>query len=118
MGVGKSTFARAFLSYFGIEQGGAGSPTFAIAHEYLTSEGQPLLHADLYRLRSEDELEDTGINAAIWERELICLVEWSSLFPGWVASVEKNPSRRLFKIDLAFSSNAEFRSVQITQSRG
>jgi tRNA threonylcarbamoyl adenosine modification protein YjeE len=113
MGVGKSTFARAFLASFGVKQGGAGSPTFAIAHEYQAPDGRALLHADLYRLKFEEELEETGVNSALWERQVIALIEWSSLFPEWVKVVEKNSPARLFRVTLDFESQPATRSIQI-----
>ena len=50
------------------------SPTFTIVNEY---PGNPeLIHFDMYRLHSSDELFDIG-----WEdylnRDAICAVEWS-----------------------------------------
>src|SRR3954471_23594503 len=74
LGAGKTTFARALLEGIGVTQPPEGSPTFAIAHEYRVSEGVsrgPVIHIDLYRLKSEGELEAAGIAAYFWERDAI-----------------------------------------------
>ncbi len=113
MGVGKSTFARAFLERLGIQQGGAGSPTFAIAHEYRAADGRDVMHADLYRLKFEEELEEAGVNAAIWERRLVCLVEWSSLFPDWLKAAETTAPGRVISCVLSFEDDPTLRSFEV-----
>lgn len=82
MGAGKSTFARALLRLENPTLVFKGSPTFALAHEYAGAEGM-WIHTDLYRMKSEDELREAGIEAFFWEREkTVILVEWLSLFEG------------------------------------
>lgn len=88
MGAGKSTFARALLLALGIDQPPEGSPTFAIAHEYRSKRGEAV-HIDLYRLRSEEELDDAGIPQYFWGREAVVMVEWLSMFPGFEAKVKE-----------------------------
>src|SRR4051812_3947202 len=56
MGAGKSTFARALIEALGVRQVPEGSPSFAIAHEYLTDAKLEVIHLDLYRIRSEAEI--------------------------------------------------------------
>jgi tRNA threonylcarbamoyl adenosine modification protein YjeE len=97
MGAGKSTFARLLLKNLGIDQPAEGSPTFAIAHEY-TARGVEVIHMDLYRLKSEAELEEAGIPTYFWDRECISLTEWLSQFPEFEASVLK-PQARLTRPD-------------------
>ena len=54
------------------------SPTFTIVNEYLGK--RELIHFDMYRLSSADELFDIG-----WEdylsRDGVCAVEWSENVP-------------------------------------
>jgi tRNA threonylcarbamoyladenosine biosynthesis protein TsaE len=74
LGAGKSVLARSVAKGAGVE-GPVPSPTFNLLFEYATTRGFPLLHMDLYRLMSEDELWELG-----WE-ELgasaeVALVEW------------------------------------------
>ena len=114
MGAGKSTFARALLAALGVARGGEGSPTFAIAHEYRTQAYGMILHADFYRLKTEEEIDETGVSAAIWERELLCLIEWSSLFPGFVQQLRRTAAGRLIEINLSFSAQEDRRRVMIS----
>lgn len=99
MGTGKSTFARALLRGLGIDQPAEGSPTFAIAHEY-SAQSISIIHMDLYRLKSEADLEEAGIDSYLWDRECIVLVEWLSQFPEYEAAIMKpQPRLRLNPID-------------------
>lgn len=114
MGVGKTTFAKALLEGFGIHQLPEGSPTFAIAHEYESRLGQ-VIHLDLYRLKSENELEDAGVSAYFWERDAIVIAEWTSLFPDFLNSVKKTSgnSRKIWEIQLSFHHS--LRSIRVTR---
>jgi tRNA threonylcarbamoyl adenosine modification protein YjeE len=116
MGVGKSTFARALLHALGVHQPPEGSPTFAIAHEYESPRGG-VLHVDFYRIRSEDEIDEAGITAYLWERELIVITEWLSMFEEFQARVLEPGRGRNWQIALAHSAEgAELRDVAISKS--
>lgn len=81
MGAGKSTFARVLLSNLAQNFSSQGSPTFPLVQEYRSKEGSPIYHIDLYRLKNENELEDSGILHQIEEKGALALVEWPDLFP-------------------------------------
>ena len=73
LGMGKTAFTRGLARGLGC-RGRVTSPTFTIVNEY---EGErELIHFDMYRLESADELFDIG-----WEdylaRGAVCAVEWS-----------------------------------------
>ena len=78
LGAGKTAFVRGMARGMGLTCR-VSSPTFTIVNEYLGS--RELIHFDLYRLRSADELFDIG-----WEdylnRGAVCAVEWSENVPG------------------------------------
>lgn len=86
LGAGKSTFARAFIrAATGLPELDVPSPTFTIVQSYDHLEGYPIYHADLYRLESEDDLEDVGLEE---ERDTgIILVEWPDRLPEeWLSA--------------------------------
>jgi tRNA threonylcarbamoyladenosine biosynthesis protein TsaE len=75
LGAGKTVFCKGILKSLGY-QGEVSSPSYAIVHPYdppMTA--LPVLHADLYRLNSEDELEETGLLDDL--DDCILLVEWA-----------------------------------------
>ena len=111
MGAGKSTFARALLAALGLQQGFQGSPTFAITHTYpIGSGGRSVTHTDLYRIRHEGELEQTGVEELIWsDTTEWALVEWSSLFPDFTSQIHNRLSRRkkVCEVEIRFNSSGK-----------
>lgn len=74
LGSGKSLLARAMLRELAEDpELEAPSPTFTLVQGYETPRGS-VIHADLYRVRSPDELDDIGLVEDI--ERLITLVEW------------------------------------------
>ena len=73
LGAGKTALVRGLAEGMGLDCT-VSSPTFTIVNEYLG--GRDLIHFDMYRLGSADELFDIG-----WEdylrRNAILAVEWS-----------------------------------------
>ena len=73
LGSGKTAFVRGMARGMGISMR-VSSPTFTIVNEYRGN--RELIHFDMYRLNSGDELFDIG-----WEdylnRGSVCAVEWS-----------------------------------------
>jgi tRNA threonylcarbamoyladenosine biosynthesis protein TsaE len=103
MGAGKSTFARYLLEALGVIQVSEGSPTFALAHEYAGKKGG-IVHLDFYRLRSEAEIHEAGIEAIFWERESLMISEWVSLFPEFLESLKHgaDQKRKLWLLEIDF----------------
>ena len=73
LGAGKTAFVRGMARGMGLNCR-VSSPTFTIVNEYLGE--RELIHFDMYRIGSADELFDIG-----WEdylnRGAVCAVEWS-----------------------------------------
>lgn len=79
LGAGKTFFVRACLRALGVpEKVAVTSPTFTLVQDFRLPSLQ-VLHADLYRLQSADELEELGIVPCATERPLV-LVEWGERF--------------------------------------
>jgi len=81
LGAGKSTFARALIQSRQKHAGEAPSPTFTLVQTYET-EREDIYHYDLYRLQSEDEVLELGIDEAFSEG--ISLIEWPDRLGGYM----------------------------------
>jgi tRNA threonylcarbamoyladenosine biosynthesis protein TsaE len=102
MGVGKTTFIRQFIEYLG--GGETDSPTFSLVNECELNTGEVVYHFDFYRIESEEEAMDMGIEEYLYSGNL-CLIEWpkkiENLLPEKFVNVfiEEVDGKRIFKID-------------------
>lgn len=80
IGTGKTTFIQALAKSLGIKEL-VTSPTFVI-HMLRDSGRIPLSHVDLYRLNSDDEVENIGFEE--YYDEAITVVEWANQYSGFV----------------------------------
>jgi tRNA threonylcarbamoyladenosine biosynthesis protein TsaE len=74
LGTGKTTFVTGVCEALGVRAHVA-SPSFAIINEYASPSG-PVVHIDLYRVESREEIADLGIDQYFTDRT-ICLIEWA-----------------------------------------
>jgi tRNA threonylcarbamoyladenosine biosynthesis protein TsaE len=82
MGAGKTTLIEALCRKKGVKDV-MGSPTFSIINEYVFLEDRAeklIYHIDLYRLKDEQEIVQTGVEDCIYSNE-ICFVEWPDKAP-------------------------------------
>ena len=80
LGAGKTVFAQGFAAALGVP-GPVTSPTFALVRQYRCAAGSPvgtLIHADVYRTGSLDEVVDLAL-AELVEEDAVALVEWGDL---------------------------------------
>ena len=73
LGAGKTTLVKGIARALGIPAESVVSPSFTIITEYESS--PRLLHIDLYRIDSSNDLESTGIWDAIGS-DAVTVIEW------------------------------------------
>ncbi len=74
LGAGKTALVRAICEGYGVT-GAVTSPTFALIHRYLSARS-PVLHIDLYRLSTERECAQLGLEELL-ESNCLILIEWA-----------------------------------------
>ena len=74
MGAGKTTFTKAICRQVGVVEA-VSSPTYAIINEYETSNHCPVYHFDFYRLKTETEALDLGLEEYLYSGSY-CFIEW------------------------------------------
>jgi tRNA threonylcarbamoyladenosine biosynthesis protein TsaE len=79
LGAGKTQLVKGLARGLGFE-GDVTSPTFTLIHEYLGGR-LPIYHIDLYRVRSEKEAVDLGIEEYL-PSDGITVIEWPDRIPS------------------------------------
>ena len=74
MGSGKTTFVQEALRQLGQTEL-EGSPTYALVNGYDSDMFGTIYHLDLYRLKTQEEAYDIGIEE-ILDGESLCFIEW------------------------------------------
>ncbi|MCZ8197533.1 MAG: tRNA (adenosine(37)-N6)-threonylcarbamoyltransferase complex ATPase subunit type 1 TsaE [Flavobacterium sp.] len=82
MGAGKTTFIKSFSKLLGVNDT-MSSPTFSLVNEYQTIQNQKVFHFDVYRIKSEDEALDMGIEEYLYSGNW-CFIEWSEKIPNLI----------------------------------
>jgi tRNA threonylcarbamoyladenosine biosynthesis protein TsaE len=85
MGAGKTQIVRWFCAQLGVSD--VASPTFAVHHEYRSSSG-PVDHVDLYRVKSDVDLENSGFWDLLKGDARLLFVEWADRLPAEVWPVD------------------------------
>ncbi|WP_297511015.1 tRNA (adenosine(37)-N6)-threonylcarbamoyltransferase complex ATPase subunit type 1 TsaE [Flavobacterium sp.] len=80
MGVGKTTLIKVLAAILGVKDT-ISSPTFSLVNEYKVSENQNVYHFDVYRLQSESEALDMGIDEYLYSGHW-CFIEWAEKIPN------------------------------------
>ena len=84
MGVGKTTLIKQLSKNLGVAEA-TSSPTFSLVNEYKTIDNQVIYHFDVYRLKSEIEALDMGIDDYLYSGNW-CFIEWSEKIPNLIPS--------------------------------
>lgn len=74
MGSGKTTLIKEIINQLGVE-GVANSPTFSLVNEYLSKSGENIYHFDFYRIETEEEAYDIGVEEYFYSNSW-CFIEW------------------------------------------
>jgi tRNA threonylcarbamoyladenosine biosynthesis protein TsaE len=80
MGVGKTTLIKVLAAILGVKDT-ISSPTFSLVNEYKVTENQNVYHFDVYRLQSESEALDMGIDEYLYSGHW-CFIEWAEKIPN------------------------------------
>lgn len=75
MGAGKTTFIKKLCENLGVNEP-TSSPTFSLVNEYYTTNNQYIYHFDCYRLKTEIEALDMGIDEYLYSGHW-CFIEWA-----------------------------------------
>ena len=74
LGAGKTTLIKNMCNLLGVKEA-VNSPTFSIVNEYKLVENKSVFHFDFYRLESEEEAYDIGVEDYFYGNGF-CLIEW------------------------------------------
>ena len=84
MGAGKTTLIKALSKTLGVANA-TSSPTFSLVNEYEADNGDLVYHFDVYRLNSEAEAYDMGIDEYLYSGEW-CFIEWAEKIHSLIPS--------------------------------
>src|SRR5690606_42129148 len=82
MGTGKTTLIKELCKVLKVEDN-ISSPTFSLVNEYQTAKGEVVYHFDFYRLKSEEEALDFGVEDYLYSGNY-CFLEWSEKIPNLI----------------------------------
>ena len=106
IGVGKTTFARYFINYLQeknkINISNVLSPTFNIVYDY-DVKSHHIMHYDLYRLKSENEINQLGIFEN--SKKTVKIIEWPEL-------IKSNIENKL-ELHFTYGNQLDHRNINI-----
>jgi tRNA threonylcarbamoyladenosine biosynthesis protein TsaE len=104
MGSGKTTLIKEIAKQLGVQEV-ASSPTFSLVNEYISDKGEIIYHFDFYRINSEEEAYDIGVEEYLYSNSW-CFIEWPN-------KVENLLPLESVAIHISILSNG-LRNIQIT----
>lgn len=106
MGVGKTTLIKEICKSLHSEDI-ISSPTFSLVNEYRTQNDEPIYHFDFYRIESEEEALDIGVEDYFYSGDW-CLIEWPN-------NIENLLPLDAVEIHLSHAAEGK-RSIQLIQN--
>ncbi len=82
MGVGKTTLIKALTKKLGVTDT-TSSPTFSLVNEYQAANNQLVYHFDFYRINTETEAMDMGVDDYLYSNNW-CFIEWADKIPNLI----------------------------------
>lgn len=107
LGAGKTFFASEFINSLNANRINVLSPTFNLVYSYHATKCE-VFHFDLYRLKSEEELDNIGFFESL--KSGICLIEWPEI-------AQKFLRKNYTEIEILLLENEE-REVRISLNLG
>lgn len=95
MGAGKTTLIKEIARSLGVK-GATSSPTFSLVNEYRINDHELFYHFDMYRLESEIEAYDMGMDEYLHSGQWCC-IEWAEKVPNLIP--ENHSTIRLTILD-------------------
>jgi tRNA threonylcarbamoyladenosine biosynthesis protein TsaE len=107
MGAGKTTLIKEVCRTLGVAEN-ISSPTFSLVNEYQTDTKDIIYHFDFYRIKTEREALEIGLEEYFYSGSL-CLVEWPSkidtLLPDHYVKISLTEEQVSQEVKEALSSN-------------
>src|SRR5688572_9224376 len=82
LGAGKTTLVKVLGGLLGVDDM-MSSPSFSIVNEYHSATAGKVFHFDFYRIRSELEAMEIGVDEYFYSG-YPCLIEWPEKVPGLI----------------------------------
>lgn len=82
MGVGKTTLIKSLCKALGVQEA-TSSPTFSLVNEYSANNGNVIYHFDVYRLKTESEAYDMGMDEYLYSGAWN-FIEWAAKIPSLI----------------------------------
>ena len=82
MGVGKTTLIKILAKKLGVTEA-TSSPTFSLVNEYQAYNNQLVYHFDFYRINTETEALDMGVDDYLYSNNW-CFIEWADKIPNLI----------------------------------
>ena len=105
MAVGKTQLVQFIAHRLGVEPGVVNSPTFSLINSYKTKDQKEIFHVDLYRLKSDRELEQLAF-WDLFESYGLIFIEWPELILNKIPPLWKK-----LLIELKFTKNKNTRLI-------